>query len=56
MGKMRLLEEHQAGRIVLTYCPTKLMVADTLTKLATAEVIGVLLAAMDSQLPGCRQA
>ena len=47
----RLLEEHQAGKIVLTYCPTKLMVADALTKLATAEVIGVLLAAMDSQLP-----
>ena len=47
----RLLEEHQASKIVLTYCPTKLMVADTLTKLATADVIGVLLAAMDSQLP-----
>ena len=47
----RLLQEHQAGKIVLTYCPTKLMVADSLTKLATGEVIGVLLAAMDSQLP-----
>ena len=47
----RLLQEHQAEKIVLTYCPTKLMVADSLTKLATSEVIGVLLAAMDSQLP-----
>ena len=47
----RLLQEHQAGKIVLTYCPTKLMVADSLTKLATREVIQVLLAAMDSQLP-----
>ena len=47
----RLRQEHQAGKIVLTYCPTKLMVADTLTKLATSEVIGVLLAAMNSQLP-----
>ena len=47
----RLLQEHQAEKIVLTYCPTKLMVADSLTKLATGEVIGVLLAAMDSQLP-----
>ena len=31
------------------------MVADALTKLATAEVIGVLLAAMDSQLPKTRR-
>ena len=46
-----LLHEHQAGKIVLTYCPTKLMVADALTKLATAEVVSVLLAAMDSRLP-----
>ncbi len=36
---------------MLTYGPTKLLVADTLTKLATAEVVGVLRAAMDSQLP-----
>ena len=47
----RLLEEHQAGKIVLSYCPTKLMVADALTKLATADAISVILAAMDSQLP-----
>ena len=47
----RLLQESQAGKVVLTYCPTKLMVADTLTKLATSEVISVLLAAMESQLP-----
>ena len=36
---------------MLTYCPTKLMVADSLTKLAAREVVSVLLAAMDSQLP-----
>ena len=42
---------NQAGQVVLSYCPTKLMVAESLTKLATSEVIGVLLAAMDSQLP-----
>ena len=36
---------------MLTHCPTKLMVADTLTKLAAREVVSVLLAAMDSQLP-----
>ena len=47
----RLLQEHQAGKIVLTYCPTKVMVADALTKLAGGEVIAILLAAMDSQLP-----
>ena len=47
----RLLQEHQAEKIVLAYCPPKLMVADSLTKLATSEAIGVLLAAMDSQLP-----
>ena len=46
-----MLQEHQAGKIVLTYCPTKLMVADSLTKLAAREALAVLLAAMDSQLP-----
>ena len=51
MRAHRLLQEHQAEKIVLTYCPTKLMVADALTKLAAREVISVLLAAMNSQLP-----
>ena len=47
----RLLQEHQAGKIILTYCPTKVMVADALTKLAGGEVITILLTAMDSRLP-----
>ena len=47
----RLLEEHDLGRVRLSYCPTKEMVADALTKLATANVIQILLDAMDGRLP-----
>ena len=47
----RLLEESQLGRVAITHCPTKEMVADTLTKLATAEVIPVLTDAMSGILP-----
>merc|ERR1712086_1049568 len=43
----RLNEEYQKGRAVLEHCPTKEMLADTLTKLATTPVIQVLLDAMD---------
>ena len=34
----RLLEENQQGRVHVKYCPTREMVADALTKLATANV------------------
>ena len=47
----RLLEENQQGRVQFKYCPTKDMVADALTKLATANVIQVLVNAMDGRLP-----
>ena len=47
----RLLEEGQQGRIRLSQCPTKQMVADALTKLATAKVIQVLIEAMESRIP-----
>ena len=47
----RLLEENQQGRVQFKYCPTKEMVADALTKLATANVIQVLVNAMDGRLP-----
>ena len=47
----RLLEENQQGRVQLKYCPTKEMVADALTKLANANVIQVLVDAMDGRLP-----
>ena len=47
----RLLEENQQGRAQFKYCPTKEMVADALTKLATANVIQVLVDAMDGRLP-----
>ena len=47
----RLLEENQQGRAQLTHCHTKDMVADALTKLATASVIQVLVNAMDGCLP-----
>ena len=39
------------GRVQFSYCPTKEMVADALTKLATANVIQILLDAMDGRLP-----
>ena len=47
----RLHEEAVAGRCVLGHCPTKAMLADTLTKLASAEVILVLHLAMDGVFP-----
>ena len=39
------------GRVQFSYCPTKEMVADALTKLATANVIQILIDAMDGRLP-----
>jgi len=47
----RLLEEAQQGRADLRHCPTKLMVADGLTKLATADVLAALRQVMDGILP-----
>ena len=47
----RLLEESQQGRVKITHCPTKEMVADALTKLAAAEVIQVLIEAMTGNFP-----
>ena len=47
----RLLEENQQGRVQFKYCQTNEMVADALTKLATANVIQVLVNAMDGHLP-----
>ena len=47
----RLLEEGQQGRIRLSHCPTKQMVADAMTKLAAADVVQVLISAMNGCLP-----
>eukprot|EP00974_Lingulodinium_polyedra_P036879 3536559-Lingulodinium_polyedra.AAC.1 len=38
----RLLEESRRGTAILEHCPTKLMIADGLTKLASAEVLEAL--------------
>ena len=51
MRARRLLEEGQQGRVRLTHCPTKQMIADALTKLATADVIRVLVEAMEGRMP-----
>ena len=47
----RLLEESRLGRVRLSHCPTKEMVADALTKLASADVIMMLAEAMEGRLP-----
>ena len=47
----RLLEEGRLGRASLKHCPTKQMVADAMTKLATPDVIEVLIQAMEGKLP-----
>ena len=47
----RLLEEGGQGRAKLLHCPTKLMIADALTKLATADVMQVLINSMKGHLP-----
>ena len=47
----RLFEEGQQGRAVLKHCPTKQMVADALTKLATSDVLQLLIDARDGRLP-----
>ena len=47
----RLLEESRRQRLVIEHCPTLEMVADTLTKLATPEVIEGLRAAMNGLFP-----
>ena len=41
----------QLGHISIQHCGTKLMVADALTKLATSEVIQILVDAMEGRLP-----
>ena len=51
----RLLEESRRQRLVIEHCPTLEMVADTLTKLATPEVIEGLRAAMNGFFPRNRQ-
>ena len=50
MRAKRLLEEGQQGRAKLSHCPTNVMVADAMTKLATSEVIQVLIDAMEGHL------
>ena len=47
----RLSEEHKLKSIVLHYCPTKLMAADGLTKLSTAEMHQNMREAMQGRLP-----
>ena len=47
----RLHEECQIGRAELLHCPTDKMLADALTKLASPNVIQVLLEAMQGRLP-----
>ncbi|MEC9354534.1 MAG: reverse transcriptase domain-containing protein, partial [Candidatus Thermoplasmatota archaeon] len=47
----RLHEECQVGRADMRHCPTKDMLADALTKLASAPVIHVLHEAMQGRLP-----
>ena len=49
----RLHQEYEMGRAELVHCPTKEMLADALTKLATAPVIQVLHEAMNGILPHC---
>ena len=49
----RLHQEYEAGRAELVHCPTKSMLADALTKLATAPVIQVLHEAMNGEFPHC---
>ena len=45
----RLLEESAQEQVIISHCPTKLMVADGLTKLATAEVLEDLRRVMNGQ-------
>jgi len=47
----RLQEESQAGRAEIMHCPTKDMLADALTKLASVGVIEILHAAMNGAMP-----
>ena len=47
----RLLEESRRGSAQLQHCPTKLMLADGLTKLASTEVLSTLIDAMNGILP-----
>ena len=47
----RLLEEGAQGRAVLRHCPTKEMIADGLTKLATPDVLKLLHDAVEGRLP-----
>ena len=47
----RVAEEASQGRIQPSYCATNAMAADGLTKLASAEVMGMLRAAMDGCPP-----
>ena len=49
----RLHQEYETGRAELVHCPTKAMLADALTKLATAPVIQVLHEAMNGNFPRC---
>ena len=47
----RIGQEHAQGHISLRFCPTASMMADGLTKLASAEVMTKLRSCMDGQLP-----
>ena len=48
----RIQQEHMGGNIILRYCPTKMMVADALTKMASTEVIKMLRDTMEGKGPG----
>ena len=47
----RLHQEYETDRAELVHCPTKAMLADALTKLATAPMIEVLHEAMNGRFP-----
>ena len=47
----RLHKEHTLGRVALGHSPTAEMIADSLTKLASAQVLAKLHAAMQGRLP-----
>ena len=51
MRAARLQEEHQAGNLILRYCPTLSMAADAMTKMGNSTMLDNLRNAMNAKLP-----